>query len=111
MICKKIGGKESREKTKCFSSSVSTPEILFLCVSPFSQEVRARSIAYSFLYFQHIALGLAVSSCLSCIAEQIEHVSEKGRIPSHVELDKHVQQTRKAHRVPDFIGSTEMNKR
>lgn len=111
MICRKIG-KESRGKTKCFSSSVSTAEILFLCVSPFSQEVRARSIAYSFLYFQHIALGLAVSSCLSCIAEQIEHVSEKGRrIPSHVGLDKHVHQMRKAHRVPDFIGSTEMNKR
>lgn len=84
MIWEKVGGKESREKTKRFSFPVPTAGILFMPVSPFSQEVGLRAVAYSFLYFQHIALGLAVRSCLSPIMEQIEYVSERGRIPSCV---------------------------
>lgn len=60
-------------------------------VLPFSQEVGARAMACSSLYFQHIAQGLAVISCLSHIMEQIEHVNERGRkIPSRVEVDKHI---------------------
>lgn len=31
-----------------------------MCVSPFSQEVRAKSVAYSYICFRHTALGLAV---------------------------------------------------
>lgn len=50
-----------------------------MSVSPFSQEVRARAVGYSFLYFLHIPRGLAVSGGLSHIAKQIEHVSGKGR--------------------------------
>lgn len=87
MNCKK-GGKESREKT--VSPLFSTPGILFMSVSPFSQEVRARAKAYSFLYFEHIAQGLAVGGCLSHITDQIERMSGKGRMPSCVGLEKHV---------------------
>lgn len=65
-----------------------------MSVSPLSQEVRARTMAYSFLCFQHIVPSLAVISCLSSIAGQIEHSSWKGR---RIQLCaggyKHVHQT------------------
>lgn len=79
-----------------------------MSVSPFPREVRARAKAYSFLYFEHIAQGLAVGGCLSHITEQIERMSGKGRMPSCVGLDKHVQQLPRGCCVLDFIGCAEM---